>query len=255
MIRLGRISYVNMAPVFFRLDAPVEEVVGVPDRAERAPARGWGRPRADLVDRLRPQRGGAAPAAPPLCLVRGRGRLDPAGLANASGPGSLDRRHARERDLGRAREGALPRGGAGAARRRGRSDASDRRRRAAERVRGSGTALRPRPALDRANRAADGVRRLGVPRPGSGGHRRARGEPSSRPSGSRAPSPSGSRTRPANATATPRDSSPATSTSCATASDRASAPGCTCSSSSRTRWASWTRSRSCASSSARRCRA
>jgi len=30
VIRLGRISYVNMAPVFFGLDAPVEEVVGVP---------------------------------------------------------------------------------------------------------------------------------------------------------------------------------------------------------------------------------
>jgi chorismate dehydratase len=30
MIRLGRIGYVNMAPVFFRLDAAVEEVVGVP---------------------------------------------------------------------------------------------------------------------------------------------------------------------------------------------------------------------------------
>ena len=30
MIRLGRIAYVNMAPVFYRLDAEVEEVVGVP---------------------------------------------------------------------------------------------------------------------------------------------------------------------------------------------------------------------------------
>jgi predicted solute-binding protein len=30
LIRLGRIGYVNMAPVFFRLDAEVEEVVGVP---------------------------------------------------------------------------------------------------------------------------------------------------------------------------------------------------------------------------------
>ncbi len=30
MIRLGRISYVNMAPLFWRLDAPVEEVPGVP---------------------------------------------------------------------------------------------------------------------------------------------------------------------------------------------------------------------------------
>jgi chorismate dehydratase len=29
-LRLGRISYVNMAPIFFRLDADVEEVAGVP---------------------------------------------------------------------------------------------------------------------------------------------------------------------------------------------------------------------------------
>jgi chorismate dehydratase len=29
-VRLGRIAYVNMAPVFFRLDADVDEVVGVP---------------------------------------------------------------------------------------------------------------------------------------------------------------------------------------------------------------------------------
>jgi chorismate dehydratase len=30
MIRLGRISYVNMAPVFFRLEADIEEIAGVP---------------------------------------------------------------------------------------------------------------------------------------------------------------------------------------------------------------------------------
>jgi chorismate dehydratase len=30
MVRLGRISYVNMAPVFYRLDARVEEIQGVP---------------------------------------------------------------------------------------------------------------------------------------------------------------------------------------------------------------------------------
>ena len=30
MIRLGRISYVNMAPVFYRLEHEVGEVVGVP---------------------------------------------------------------------------------------------------------------------------------------------------------------------------------------------------------------------------------
>src|SRR5581483_3085495 len=35
MIRLGRISYVNMAPVFYRLDAEVEEVAGVPTDLNR----------------------------------------------------------------------------------------------------------------------------------------------------------------------------------------------------------------------------
>ena len=36
MIRLGRISYVNMAPLFFRLDAGVEEVSGVPTELNAA---------------------------------------------------------------------------------------------------------------------------------------------------------------------------------------------------------------------------
>ena len=35
MIRLGRISYVNMAPVFFRLEADVDEVSGVPTALNR----------------------------------------------------------------------------------------------------------------------------------------------------------------------------------------------------------------------------
>jgi len=35
MIRLGRIGYVNMAPVFYRLDFDVEEVVGVPTELNR----------------------------------------------------------------------------------------------------------------------------------------------------------------------------------------------------------------------------
>jgi chorismate dehydratase len=34
-IRLGRIGYVNMAPVFYRLDAEVEEIVGVPTELNR----------------------------------------------------------------------------------------------------------------------------------------------------------------------------------------------------------------------------
>jgi chorismate dehydratase len=36
MIRLGRISYVNMAPVFYRLDAEIEERSGVPTELNRA---------------------------------------------------------------------------------------------------------------------------------------------------------------------------------------------------------------------------
>jgi predicted solute-binding protein len=35
MIRLGRIGYVNMAPVFYRLEAEVEEIVGVPTDLNR----------------------------------------------------------------------------------------------------------------------------------------------------------------------------------------------------------------------------
>ena len=35
MIRLGRISYVNMAPVFHRLTSDVEEVTGVPTELNR----------------------------------------------------------------------------------------------------------------------------------------------------------------------------------------------------------------------------
>jgi len=35
VIRLGRISYVNMAPVFYRLDADVEELQGVPTELNR----------------------------------------------------------------------------------------------------------------------------------------------------------------------------------------------------------------------------
>src|SRR4051812_45466993 len=34
-IRLGRISYVNMAPVFYRLEAEVDEVQGVPTELTR----------------------------------------------------------------------------------------------------------------------------------------------------------------------------------------------------------------------------
>ena len=35
MLRLGRIGYVNMAPVFYRLEYDVEEIVGVPTELNR----------------------------------------------------------------------------------------------------------------------------------------------------------------------------------------------------------------------------
>src|ERR1700745_2374295 len=35
MVKLGRISYVNMAPVFYRVDAEVEEIQGVPTELNR----------------------------------------------------------------------------------------------------------------------------------------------------------------------------------------------------------------------------
>ena len=35
MIKLGRISYVNMAPVFHRLTCDVEEITGVPTSLNR----------------------------------------------------------------------------------------------------------------------------------------------------------------------------------------------------------------------------
>src|SRR5205085_11161469 len=35
LIRLGRISYANMAPVFFRVDAEFEEITGVPTELNR----------------------------------------------------------------------------------------------------------------------------------------------------------------------------------------------------------------------------
>ncbi len=84
MIKLGRIGYVNMAPVFFRLEADVEEIVGVPTDAEPAARRGRARRRADLVDRVRAQRRHAAAAAAPLRLERRRRRVDPADLEDAA---------------------------------------------------------------------------------------------------------------------------------------------------------------------------
>ncbi len=222
-MRLGRISYVNMAPVFYRLEADVEEVTGVPTELSRMLLDG----EIDIApipsieyarnaDRLR-----ILPRA--VRLVRGRGRLDPARHAAAVRPGPLGRGDAGERDVGRAHAHPAAEGGDPPARDGGGRDAADRRRGAAERVRGPDAALRPRPALARADRAADGVRRLGGARARRRGPASSSSTRSSRPCGSRARSRSASRSRRARRTATRRASSPATSRSSATASGRASA--------------------------------
>ena len=133
MVRLGRISYVNMAPVFYRLDAEVEEIQGVPTELNRRVLAGEldvapisSIEYARNADRLR--------LLPRLC-VSSEGAVDSIQLVSrkpleqvrtvAVTPGVGD--------LGRADEGAAARGLARAARRGGRREAPDRRRRARSR--------------------------------------------------------------------------------------------------------------------------
>ena len=204
-----------MAPVFYRLER-VEEVVGVPPSSTVA-ARRRDRRRADLVDRLRAQRRPAAAAAAALRLLRGRGRLDPARhrgcRSAASASVAITPESATSVVLTKV---LLPSAEHVPLGEHGRGEAADRRRGAEERLRGSDAALRPRPALARADGAADGVRGLR----GAGARSRTSSPSSStrssRRCGWRGRSQSGSRTRRATATATRPASSPATSRSFAT---------------------------------------
>ena len=108
LIRLGRISYVNMAPVFHRLQADVEEVSGVPTELARRllagevdvapiPSIEWAR----NADKLR--------LLPRLC-VSSEGAVDSIQLVSPKPieRDPFDRRHPRERNLGRARTHPLP---------------------------------------------------------------------------------------------------------------------------------------------------
>ena len=88
MVRLGRISYVNMAPVFYRLEPRSRRSTGVPTELNRRLVAGeldlapissieWAR----NADRLR--------ILPRLCVsLGGRGRLDPARLEAAARAGA-----------------------------------------------------------------------------------------------------------------------------------------------------------------------
>ena len=237
VIRLGRISYVNMAPVFYRVDAEVEEVQGVPTELNRMLVAGE-LDTAPISSIEYARNADSLRLLPRLC-VASEGAVDSIQLVSRVPLEQVrDRRgDAGVRDVRRADEGAAAGGRAGAARgvrqRRGGGEAPDRRRRAALGVRGSDAAPRPRQALARADRAADGVRGLGVP---GAARRRARGARGrARLVGAaRARRAGAARARGvASATAIRPASSRATSRSSATASVRASAPASTRSSSSR----------------------
>ena len=174
LIRLDRIRYVNMAPVFYRLNAEVEEVTGVPTRLERRLLAGRGRRGSDLVDRVRAQRGPAPPPAEALRVVRGSRRLLQALSRRSTRADPVDCGHDRVGDVGRPDEGARAGGDARPARRGGGREAPDRGRGAQVGVRGPDAAPRSRAALAGADGPADGVRRLGVSR---AARRRARDTP------------------------------------------------------------------------------
>ncbi len=131
----------------------------------------------------------AAAASAAVRLLAGRGRLDPARLQAAARARAHGRRHAGERDVGRADEGAAAGSLARAARRGGGCEAPDRRRRAASprsRIRrrttisgGSGWSERAcrwsSPSGPRSSRPPPGLRQLEAALVDS--VRRARAEP------------------------------------------------------------------------------
>ncbi len=116
MVKLGRISYVNMAPVFYRVDAEVEEVQGVPTELNRMLVAGEldVAPISSIEYARNADRAAAAAAA--LRRLGGGGRLDPARDARAARAGADGRRDAGVRDLGRAHEGPVAARRPGAAR-------------------------------------------------------------------------------------------------------------------------------------------
>ena len=193
MIRLGRISYVNMAPVFHRLDARVGGGARRPDRSERAPARRRDRPGADLLDRVRAPRGPTADPAAPLRVLRGSRGLDPARLAHAARAHRLRGGDAGER-LRRPDEGAAARRRARAPRQEGGGEAQ--RRRSPQRLRGSDAPPRPWEAVARPDRLPMVFAVWACPDPPPRASSRSRRR-SSRPFGSRGPEPRSWPSRPA----------------------------------------------------------
>ena len=128
MIRLGRISYANMAPVFYRLDAEVEEVTGVPTELNRRLVAG----EIDVapISSIEYARNADPLRLLPRLCVSSEGAVDSIQLVSQM---PLERVRTvavtpESRDLGRADEGAAPGRRPRPARRGGRREAADRRR-------------------------------------------------------------------------------------------------------------------------------
>ena len=175
MIKLGRIGYVNMAPVFFRLDAEVEEVVGVPTELNRQLVAG----ELDVapISSIEYARNAATLRLLPRLCVSSEGAVESIQLISKT-PLDQIRTVAVTPESATSvvlTQRALPRRGAGAARRGRRGEAADRRRRAEVRLRGPDAAPRSRPPVARAHRPADGVRGLGCARAVASRSARARG--------------------------------------------------------------------------------
>ncbi len=254
VIRLGRISYVNMAPVFHRLNAEVEEIQGVPTELNRMLLDG----QLDLapISSIEYARHAVALRILPRMCVSSEGAVDSIQLVSripfpqirsiAVTPESATSvvltkvllPHVVHVPLEEQADAKLLIGDAAL-----RSAFED-----------PTPALRPRQALARAHGAADGLRGLGGAR--AGRRRRGRARALARRVGAARPRRSRrcSRGRRACATAIPPAISRATSRSCATRSGRASAPGSTRSSRWRATSASSSTCPSCASSSGSRSR-
>ena len=180
MIRLGRISYVNMAPVFHRLEAEVEEVHGRPDRARRAQLLAGEVDVAPIPSIEWARNAGAAPDPSPVrrCRRRGRSTRSSSSRAHPALTGSA-RLGSPPRAPPRSSSSAscCPKAEHVALEREGGREAPDRRRCAAERVRGPDSASRPRPALAGAHGPSDGLCGLRLRRSAARGRSRSRGRP------------------------------------------------------------------------------
>ncbi len=165
-LRLGRVDFINTFPLKWALDRHLpeglaEEVAAVPTALNRMLAEGA----IDVgnVSSIEYARHADEWVLLPSLCIGSAGAVESVHLGDggAAPRGALRGGDREERVERRARRRALPAHRAAPGGRGGRRAAPDRRRGAALRARRPDAAPRPRPALPRAHRAADGVRGLG----------------------------------------------------------------------------------------------